>query len=97
VPHIVRQLRVFHEFLLQAWNQVESQRLRFFRRFLHPEDAGNLESLDEANGGDSGSGRDDNCGGHASFIPAAFTGGATSSPSCMKKREKDASPRCIDP
>jgi hypothetical protein len=82
VPHIVRQRRVFQEFLLQAWNEVENLLLQFFCQLVGPEDADNLEGLDEANGGDSDSGRDNNCEGHASFITAACTGGATPSP-CM--------------
>jgi hypothetical protein len=75
VPHIVRQPRVLQEFLLQAWNEVENQRLRFFRQCVGPEDA-NLEDPSEANGGDSDSGHGDHDEGQASFIPAAFTGGA---------------------
>jgi hypothetical protein len=55
VPHIVRQPRVFQEFLLQAWNEVENQRLWFFRQCVGPEDA-NMEEPNEANGGDSDGG-----------------------------------------
>jgi hypothetical protein len=77
VPHIVRQPRVFQEFLLHAWNEVENKRLQFFRQCVGPEDADGQASEDGANGGDSDSGRDDNSEAYASFIPAAFTGGAT--------------------
>jgi hypothetical protein len=76
VPHVVLQLRVFQEFLLQAWNEVENQRLRCFCQCVGSEDVDNLEGYDEARGGDSDSGSDNDCDGHASFIPAAFTGGA---------------------
>jgi hypothetical protein len=70
VPHIVRQPRVFQEFLLHVWNEVENQRLQYFRNCIGPAvgDGPDNTVLDNEDDGVSI--------GSASFIPAAFTGGA---------------------
>jgi hypothetical protein len=74
VPHIERQPRVFREFLLHVWNEVENERLQFFQRCIGPGEDDPDPTDAQAEGVDSV-----DC---ASFIPAAFTGGVLTLLAC---------------
>jgi hypothetical protein len=84
-PHFVRQPRVFQEFILHVWNEIENERLKYFRNVTRAAGVGDdednvdeqedlLESIQDENSRSCEVTDDTTC--RPSFIPSTFTGGA---------------------